>query len=132
MLKLIIGVFLVLHALVHLLYFGHSQRLFELKANLAWPDGSWAFSRLLGDKTTRSLASICCALAAIAFIGGALGLFIGQGWWRPVIICADAFSALSFVLFWNGQLQALPENGAIGLLIDVGLLVMLLSLQLPF
>jgi hypothetical protein len=43
-----LGIFLVLHGLVHLLYFGQSARYFELKPGMTWPDGAWAFSRLLG------------------------------------------------------------------------------------
>jgi hypothetical protein len=34
MLRFIIGVFIVLHGLVHLLYFGHSRRLFELQPGM--------------------------------------------------------------------------------------------------
>ena len=40
--------FLFLHGMVHLLYAGHSLRLFELRPGLSWPDSSWAFSRLGG------------------------------------------------------------------------------------
>ncbi len=39
MLRLIIGVFLVLHGLVHLLYAGQSARLFELQEGLAGRTG---------------------------------------------------------------------------------------------
>jgi len=47
LLRLIIGVFIVLHGLVHLLYFGQSWRFFELQPEMVWPEDSWAFSRLL-------------------------------------------------------------------------------------
>lgn len=43
MLRIIVGVFIVLHGLVRLLYFGQSQRFFKLKPGLVWPDGSWGF-----------------------------------------------------------------------------------------
>ena len=60
------GIFLILHGLVHLLYFGQSQRYFELQPGLAWPNGSWVFSRWLGDDPARWLASIWreCGLMA--------------------------------------------------------------------
>lgn len=80
---IITGIFLVLHGLVHLLYFGQSRRLFELRPKMVWPDGSWAFSKLVGDtrsspvdETTRLLASVALVLAAIGFMAGGLGLFI--------------------------------------------------------
>ena len=73
MISVIAGVFLVLHGLVHLLYFGQSARLFELKAGMLWPDDSWAFSGLLGTNRTRTLASIFCILATVGFVVGRRG-----------------------------------------------------------
>ena len=67
---IIFGIFLVLNGLVHLLYAGHSWQLFELRPGLLWPDGSWIFSKLLGDGATRILASISLAIAGVAFAGG--------------------------------------------------------------
>lgn len=58
MIKIIAGVFLVLHGLIHLLYFGQSARLLELQSGMIWPDGSWIFSKLLGDNGTRTLAAV--------------------------------------------------------------------------
>jgi len=58
MIRILFGVFLVLHGLVHLLYYGQSARHFELQPGMVWPDGSWAFSRLLGDELVRSLAGV--------------------------------------------------------------------------
>jgi len=78
MLGYLFGAFLVLHGLVHLLYFGQSRKLLELQPGPTWPDGSWAFSRLLGDETTRLLASIACLLAAVGFVVGGAGVFVKQ------------------------------------------------------
>jgi hypothetical protein len=103
-LRFIVGLFLVLYGLVHLLYFAQSRRLFALQAGLVWPDGSWAFSKLLGEDGARKLASLACALAAIGFVGSGVGVFAGQGWWRPVVVGAALFSAVVFVLFWDGAL----------------------------
>ena len=128
----ITGTFLLLHGLVHLLYFGQSRRLFELSPNMVWPDGSWAFSKLLGDETTRSLASICLVLAAIGFGAGAIGVFLQQDWWRPVVVGSAAFSSMLYILLWDGKLQMLSEKGGVGILIDVVILVAVLILRWPF
>jgi hypothetical protein len=129
--KFIIGVFLVLHGLVHLLYFGQSRRLFELQPGMAWPDGSWAFSKLLGDGATRWLASISCVLAAIGFVVGGIGILVGQAWWRPMFVGSAAFSAAIFVLFWDGKLQKLANKGAIAVLINSAILVAVPILRWP-
>jgi hypothetical protein len=131
MLGYIFGAFLVLHGLVHMLYFGQSQRLFELKPGLAWPDGSWAFSTLFGDDTTRVLASAACVLAAIGFVVGGAGVLAKQAWWRPIVMGTAAFSVILYALFWNGRIQSLDDQGMIGLLIGVALLVAVLIFHWP-
>lgn len=131
MLRFIVGVFIMLHGLVHLLYLGQSRRLFELQAGMVWPDGSWAFSKLLGDEVIKGLVSISCLLAAIGFVAGGTGIFVGQAWWRPVVVGSAAFSAIIFILFWDGKMQHLDDKGGIGLLINLAILVAVLMLQWP-
>ena len=131
MLRFIVGVFIVLHGLVHLLDFGQSWRLFELQPGMVWPDGAWAFSRLLGDQATRLLASISCVLAALAFVAGGIGILLKQAWWRPVVVVSAVFSAVIFVLFWNGKMERLDNQGVVGILINLAILVAVLLLQWP-
>jgi hypothetical protein len=131
MLRFIVGVFIVLHGLVHLLYFGQSRRLFELQAGMVWPDGSWAFSKLLGNEATRWLAGIACVLAALGFVAGGIAILVGQAWWRPVVVGAAASSATIFVFFWDGGLQRLADKGAIAILINAAILFAVLLLQWP-
>ena len=126
----ITGVFFVLHGLVHLLYFGQSRRLFELRPKMVWPEGSWAF-KLLGDEATRWLASISCVLAAIGFVVGGTGILVQQAWWRPLVVSSAVFSAVVFILFWDGKMQTLDDKGGIGLLINIAILVALLILRWP-
>jgi hypothetical protein len=127
--QIVIGIFLFLHGLVHLLYLGQSARLFELQPGMVWPDSSWAFSRLLGDEATRVLASISCGMAAIGFVAGGIGIFVMQAWWRPVVVGSATFSAVIFILFWDRQAQMLANKGAIGLLINLAILIALLVLR---
>lgn len=126
MLRFIFGVSIVLHGLVHLLYFGQSQRLFELRPNLTWPDGSWAFSRLFGDKVTRLLASITFILAAIGFVVAGIGILFGQAWVAVVTIGSATFSSVIIILFWDGKIQKLDDMGGVGLLINIAIMVVLL------
>ena len=131
MLRIVFGVFLALHGLVHLLYFGQSARFFELQTGMVWPDGSWAFSRLLGDGGTRTLASIACVLCALGFVLGGAAVLFRQPWWRPLVVGSAAFSAFIYILFWNGRLQRLDNQGLIAILIDAAILVALLVFQWP-
>jgi len=131
MLRFIIGVFFVLHGGVHLLYFGQSARYFDLKPGMLWPDGAWAFSKLLGNEATRNLASISLILAAIGFVAGGAGILVGQAWWRPVVAVVAAFSSVVYVLFWNGSMQNLDGQGGVGILINLAILAAVLVLRWP-
>jgi hypothetical protein len=129
--NIILGIFLILHGLVHLLYTGQSLRWFELEAGLLWPDGSWLFAGLLGEGGTRWLAGITLPLAAVGFIAGGAGLLLRQAWGRPVTLAAVALSTLIYVLLWDGRFQALAAKGGVGLLINALILIVVLVMKWP-
>jgi hypothetical protein len=131
MLTTLIGIFFVLHGLVHLLYAGQSGRFFELRPGMTWPDASWLFSKLFGDPTTRLLAIVLLTLAALGFIAGGLGLLFRQDWWRPMAVGAASFSIVIFLLLWDGKFHALDEKGWVGILIDLAILFVVLVLKQP-
>lgn len=122
LLRIVFGLLVIAHGLVHLLYAVHAQRSMEIHPGLDWPDGSWAFSRLLGAPATRTVASVAYVLAAIGFMAGGLGILLGQAWFRPMVAGSAAFSAANMVLLWNGRLEKLSEQGAIGVLANIGIL----------
>jgi len=98
---------------------------------MSWPDDSWAFSKVFGNGATRVLASVACVLAAIGFVAGSIGLFATQAWWHPVVVGSATFSAVIFVLLWDGRLRALANKGLLGILINVAILVALLVFHWP-
>jgi hypothetical protein len=131
MISILFAVFLILHGLVHMLYFGQSSRVFELQPGMVWPDGSWAFSRLLGDSAARNLTSVLLVLAAIGFVIGGVGIFAKQAWWRPTIVAVSLFSSVIYLLFWDGGFQNLDNKGGVGILINLAILAALLIFQWP-
>ena len=131
LLRILLGVFLVLHGLVHLLYVGQSRRLFQLGPDMVWPDDSWAFSKLLGVGATRWLASITYGLATIGFVVSGIGILAGQAWSRPVVAGSPVLSTVSILLFWDGKLQKLTDQGLIAILINLAVLVVVFVLGAP-
>lgn len=125
------GMFIVLHGLVHLIYFGHSSRMFELRPGMDWPDRSWAFSRLLEEKTTRNLAGILMILAAIGFVVGGVAILAGQSWWRSLVVGAAIFSSVIYILLWDSSTRNIDDQGAIGVFINLAILVAVLAFGWP-
>ncbi len=129
MIKILFGIFIVLHGIVHLLYFGQSARYFELQPGMIWPDGSLVFSKNLGVSANRTVASICLVLAAVGFVASGVGILTGQPWWRPMLVGSAVFSSVIFILFWDGVVQSLDDKGGVGLLINLAVLAALFIFQ---
>ncbi len=131
MARVIFSIFLVMHSVVHLIYFGQGTKRFEMQPGLTWPDGSWAFSGLLGESGTRTLTGIGCILLATDFVAGSVGLLLGQAWWRTAVVASAGVSAAMYSLLWNGRLQRLDGQGGVGILIDIAILVAVLVFRWP-
>ena len=131
MLRYITGGFLILHGLAHLLYFGQSWRGFQLQPGLLWPDGSWVFAKLLGNDPTRVVASFSLVVAAIGLAVGGIAILLGQAWWQPLVIGSLIFSSLLYIAMWNGRIERLSDQGVIGLLINLAILIAVLVFRWP-
>lgn len=118
------GIFLILHGLVHLLYTGFSLKLFDTDSKMTWPDNSWAFEKLLGNKAARNLAAVANIVAAAGFIAGGIGVFSDKGY--TITAASAIFSSVIYVLFWDMKLQKLPEKGIFAVLINIVVLVLAL------
>jgi hypothetical protein len=64
-------------------------------------------------------------------VAGGIAIFVGQFWWRPVVVGAATFSAATFVLFWDGGFQRLADKGAIAILINLAIVLGVLILRWP-
>jgi hypothetical protein len=122
MLDIFIGLFIVFHGLVHGLYFGQSAKLFELRPGMLWPDGSWAFSKILGDKIVRILACISFILADFGFLVGGVFFITNLTIWQPIVMVSAIFSSMIYLLFWDGKMKKLGDKGGFGILINIAIL----------
>jgi hypothetical protein len=129
--NILFGVFIILHGLVHLLYFGHANQYFALKPGMTWPAGSWALSSMLNEGAVRFMVSLLLVVAGFGFIGGGIGVLFNLAWRRSLISAIAILSALGFIIFWNGKMQNLDGQGIVGVLIDIWLLVMVLLVKWP-
>jgi hypothetical protein len=96
---------------------------------MGWTGESWLFTGLLGDPATRWLAKLLYALVTLIFVIGGIGALTRGEWWRPLMVGSAAASAVLILLFWDGGTQYIVPKGLIGFLIDVGILVLLLTVE---
>lgn len=126
--RILVGIFMTLHGLVHLWYFTLSRGLVAFRPEMGWSGRSWLLSKRLGDKTTRTLASALYILATIGFVVGGIGIITQQEWWYAAIIGSAVFSTVVIVLLWDGDTRLLVQKGLVGLLINAVTILALLVL----
>jgi len=58
-------------------------------------DASWLFSPKVSIRAPSGQAfALFGLLALLGFVGGAIGLLVGQEWWRPLLVSASVISLL--------------------------------------
>ena len=119
-----LGIFIILHGLVHVAYLGQSWRWFEMRPGMVWPDGSWFFSRIRGQKGIRMLAGVLCMLTTILFVIAGIGLLLERSSWKEFILASAILSSLIYLLFWNGRMEKINDQGVYGILINIILIIL--------
>jgi 4-hydroxybenzoate polyprenyltransferase len=104
---------------------------YELGKGMTWPENSWAFFRLFGNKTTRVIASVSCVVAAVIFIAGGVLIFAKQPVWLWITVIAAAFSSILMILTWDGKMKELANKGLFDILINMAILILLLVVKWP-
>ena len=117
------GIVLILHGLVHIWFVTMNQGWVELKPEMGWTGKSWLLTGPLGQDITQPIATIFYGLATITFIIAGIGLLSSQDWTRLWVIIASSISAVSILLFWDGNFCHPVEKGLIGLILDVAILI---------
>ena len=125
MIRVVIGVVLALHGLVHLWFVALALRLVTFRPEMGWSGRSWLLTPLLGDAATRSTAAVLLSAAAAAFVVGGLALAGPAAWWRPALVFAASLSTVVLLVTWDGGTDLIVQKGAIGVAINVAVLVLL-------
>ena len=125
------GLFIVLHGLVHVWYVVLSQKLVAFQPAMGWNGRSWLLTNLIGDSSTRSVASLLLILVTVAMVVSGIGVMTRAGhneWWRPVLIGAAVLSSVTLIIFWDGSLDLIVQKGLIGLVINGAILIAMATL----
>ncbi len=129
MLKVLSGIFVVLHGLVHLWYVVLSFGLVEFQPDMGWTGESWLLTGPLGEPAARSLAGILYAVASVVFVAGGVGIFAGADWWRSLLMGSAIFSSVLVLLYWDGGMDMIVQKGLVGLLINIAVIVFIWVLK---
>ena len=72
--------------------------------------GTWLIGGLVGEGATRAVAAGLFLVPTAGFLAAAIGLLLGQPWWRPVAAASAAVSLAGTALYP----AALPAGSTVG------------------
>ena len=125
-LRILIGVLLILHGLIHVIL-AVMPNPNAAKPAAATFFSEWASTWLLGALSARTVQIIAIVLAVIAGVGffaAGLAMFdvlLPHDWWRALAIASSVVSLVLCALFWNAYLIVGPVV-AVGIIVVVGFL----------
>ena len=91
-----------------------------------WNGGSWLLSDVITNRQLTTMVIWLHVIAGIATLACAVAIGMPSllpGWWRPLAIAGGVFGIVAFAVFWDGQTGLLLEEGGLGALISLLVLV---------
>jgi hypothetical protein len=128
MFRVISGVIIILHGLVHLWYVILSFGIVKYQAEMGWTGESWLFSRLLSKSTLGTTAGILFIASLILFVVSGIGVIANLSIYPTILLVSALFSSIVILSFWDGESNLLVQKGVIGLLLN--LLIILVTIIL--
>ncbi len=122
MLLILYALILLVHGLLFVLYGSFAKE---------WWPRSWLLAGRLDPGMLRVLVLTVLSSCAFLFSIAALGLVMGQPWFRDWLTAGGILSTLSMLTFWDGQFNALDEKGLVGILINIALLIAVYVFKYP-
>jgi hypothetical protein len=87
---------------------------------------SWVLGEAVTGDRLRTLVVALHVAAGIATLACVVAIAFAQslpGWWRPLAIAGAAIGLVAFAVFWDGQTRLLFEEGVIGAIVSLLLLI---------
>lgn len=121
-LKFILGLFLILHGLIHLLYLTLSQDIIT-DPSIHWSRESWLLSSFLSDGLLKQISFILFSASILFFVAAGLLYMTEFKRRRAAVYFSAIFSSMTILIFWNGTLQHLDDQGFVGIIINIAIMI---------
>jgi len=122
--QILFAIFVILHGLVHMWYVTLSQGWVKFQTEMGWSGRSWLLANVLEEKISLNIASGFYIFSTVLFVIAGIGLLASSSWARVMLIMSSIVSAITILVFWDGKPNMLVEKGLIGLLINIGILIL--------
>jgi len=106
--RVLIGVFLIIHGLIHWIYAAPQPNVAGAEI-WSFLTQRWLVTRAgLDQAIAFKLGIALISLITIGFAASGIGLLISQEWWRVAAIASSALSFILLALFWHNWMIAGP------------------------
>lgn len=117
--SIIKGTFVLFHGLVHIWFFFLAARLVEFKTEMGWTGKSWLLSAIGSELFIQKIAILLYLASTVLFILSAFGIWFQSAWQEKLLIISAIVSSFTILLFFDGSFSFIIQKGAIGLIINV-------------
>ena len=100
-----------------------------------WKGSSWLLGDGISNPQLTTLVVVLHVIAGIATLACAVAIGLPSllpGWWRPLAITGAVLGIVAFAVFWDGQTGLLFDEGALGALISLIILVAAITFPAAF
>ena len=100
-----------------------------------WKGSSWLLGDSISSPQLTTLVVVLHVIAGMATLACAVAIGLPSlfpGWWRPLAITGAMFGLVAFAVFWDGQTGLLFDEGALGALISLIILVAAITFPAAF
>ncbi len=88
-----------------------------------WNGRPWLLGHAITGGALITLLRAVHVAAGIAIVACAVGIALNHPSWRTFAILGSAVGLVAFATFWDGQTRLLFDEGAVGAVISLGLLL---------
>lgn len=71
----------------------------------------------------RYFAAFLFLLIMLGFTAGSLAILLKWTWWKEAVLLSAFISSIIFILLWDGKMKRLDDQGGIGILINVAIIL---------
>lgn len=119
MFRILLGIFIILHGMVHVWYVILSYQLIEYQPDMGWTGRSWLLSGVRSEELVRNIAGILFIASAIFFVISGISVLANMRAQRMLLMISSLVSTLVLVMFWDGRTDMLVQKGIIGVIINI-------------
>jgi hypothetical protein len=121
--RIISGIFIILHGLVHIWYVVLSLNLVTFQPDMGWTGNSWLFASPKSHQVMRMIAGVLFIISTMLFVISGISILTNFSGTNTILPIAAILSTITLLVFWDGKTDMIVQKGVIGVIINLVIIV---------